>query len=115
MPPPLYQLMLEMEHESKGNEFLITKCFFEIWDIIMRRFTDAYRLHVHGMEESSSHDARLKAMMLFIDGHYGERITLGDIAASGGSFLSCRNVQYCAAGMFNTVQSVCLLLCSRYV
>ena len=81
---PLYQLMLEMEHECKGNEFLITKCFFEIWDIIMRRFTDAYRLHVHGMEESSGHDARLKAMMLFIDGHYRERITLGDIAASGG-------------------------------
>ena len=112
---PLYQLMLEMEHECKGNEFLITKYFFEIWDIIMRRFTDAYRLHVHGMEESSGHNARLKAMMLFIDGHYRERISLGDIAASGGSFLSCRNVQYCAVDVFTAVQPVCLLLCSRCV
>lgn len=120
---PLYQLMLEMEHECKGNEFLITKYFFEIWDIIMRRFTDAYRLHVHGMEESSGHDARLNAMMLFIDGHYRERISLGDIAASGGSFfelpqcsvLCSRCVYCCAVGMFTTVQSVCLLLCSRCV
>ncbi|MCR5316929.1 MAG: AraC family transcriptional regulator [Treponema sp.] len=82
--PSIYQLMLEMEHDCKGNEFLITKYFFEIWDIIMRRFTEAYRLHVHSMEESTGHNSRLKAMMLFIDEHYKERIILSDIAAAGG-------------------------------
>lgn len=80
----IYQLMIEMEHDCKGNEFLITKCFFEIWDIIMRRFTDAYRLHVRSMEESTGHNSRLKAMMLYIDEHYTERISLSDIASAGG-------------------------------
>ena len=76
--------MIEMEHDCKGSEFLITKCFFEIWDIIMRRFTDAYRLHVRSMEESTGHNSRLKAMMLYIDEHYTERISLSDIASAGG-------------------------------
>ncbi|MBR4387294.1 MAG: helix-turn-helix transcriptional regulator [Treponema sp.] len=80
----IYQLMIEMEHDCKGSEFLITKCFFEIWDIIMRRFTDAYRLHVRSMEESTGHNSRLKAMMLYIDEHYTERISLSDIASAGG-------------------------------
>ena len=82
--PIIHQLVLDMERRANGNEFLITKYFFEIWDIIMRRFTEAYRLHVRGMEEKSGHNSRLKAMMLFIDERYKERITLSDIAAAGG-------------------------------
>lgn len=82
--PIIHQLVLDLERRANGNEFLITKFFFEIWDIIMRRFTEAYRLHVRGMEEKSGHNSRLKAMMLFIDERYKERITLSDIAAAGG-------------------------------
>ena len=82
--PLIQQLIFEMEHEAKGNEFLITKYFFEIWDMIMHRFTDAYRVHIQSMEEAGDHNAKLKAMMLYIDEHYKERITLKDIAASGG-------------------------------
>lgn len=82
--PSIFQLMIEMEDKCKGNEFLITKYFFEIWDIIMRRFTEAYRVHVHSMEESSGHNSRLKDMMLFIDEHYRDRISLNDIAHAGG-------------------------------
>ncbi|MBQ3836241.1 MAG: helix-turn-helix transcriptional regulator, partial [Treponema sp.] len=37
-----------------------------------------------GMEEKSGHNSRLKAMMLFIDERYKERITLSDIATAGG-------------------------------
>ena len=76
--------MIEMEDNCKGNEFLITKYFFELWDIIMRRFTEAYRVHVHNMEESSGHNSRLKEMMLFIDERYRDRISLNDIARAGG-------------------------------
>ena len=82
--PSIFQLMIEMEDNCKGNEFLITKYFFELWDIIMRRFTEAYRVHVHNMEESSGHNSRLKEMMLFIDERYRDRISLNDIARAGG-------------------------------
>lgn len=82
--PIIHQLVLDMERQANGNEFLITKYFFEIWDIIMCRFTDAYRVHVRSMEESSGHNSRLKEMMLFIDEHYRDRISLNDIARAGG-------------------------------
>ena len=82
--PIIHQLVLDMERQANGNEFLITKYFFEIWDIIMHRFTDAYRVHVRSMEENSGHNSRLKEMMLFIDEHYRDRISLNDIARAGG-------------------------------
>ena len=73
---------LTKEEENK-SEFLITKGFFELWDIIMHRFTDAYRLHVRHIEDGDSHNSKLKAMMIFIDQHYNEQITLKDIAEAG--------------------------------
>ena len=92
--PSIFQLMIEMEDNCKGNEFLITKYFFELWDIIMRRFTEAYRVHVHNMEESSGHNSRLKEMMLFIDERYRDRISLNDIARAGGVSQSLCNQSF---------------------
>ena len=82
--PIIHQLVLDMERRANGNEFLITKYFFEIWDILMHRFTDAYRLHIQGMAETDNYNSKLKAMMFFIDEHYNEHISLTDIAGSGG-------------------------------
>lgn len=73
---------ISKEEENK-SEFLITKGFFELWDIIMHRFTDAYRLHISHMEEVDSHNEKLKAMMTYIDQHYNEQIKLKDIADAG--------------------------------
>ncbi len=82
--PLIQQLMVEMEHDAKGNAFLITKYFFLIWDIIMHRFTDAYRVHVGSMAEEDNHSQKLKTMMFFIDEHYKEKITLREISEAGG-------------------------------
>lgn len=82
--PALQKLLRDMENDAKENEFLITKYFFEIWDILMHRFTDAYRLHIQGMAETDNYNSKLKAMMFFIDEHYNEHISLTDIAGSGG-------------------------------
>ena len=71
------------KEEENKSEFMITKGFFELWEIIMHRFTDAYRLHVGHIEDADSHNSKLKAMMLFIDQHYNEQITLKDIYQSG--------------------------------
>ncbi len=73
---------ISKEEENK-SEFLITKGFFELWDIIMHRFTDAYRVHISHMEEGDSHNEKLKAMMIYIDQHYNEQIKLKDIADAG--------------------------------
>ena len=82
--PLIQQMLREMERESKGNEFLITKYFFEVWDMVMHRFTDAYRVHIRRMEEGDNHNVKLKSMMLYIDEHYSEHISLQDIAQAGG-------------------------------
>ena len=77
-------ILKDMCKNAVDNEFLITKGFFELWDIIMHRFTDAYRVHISHIENADSHDASLKAMMLFIDEHYNEQLTLKDISKAGG-------------------------------
>lgn len=82
--PLIQQFMVEMEREAKGSEFLITKYFFQIWDIVMHRFTDAYRVHISSMTEEDNHNVKLKTMMFFIDEHYKEKITLRGIAEAGG-------------------------------
>lgn len=82
--PIIQQYLFDLEKNAKGNEFLITKVFFEIWDVLMHRFTDAYRVHIHSLEETDVHSMRLKTMMLYIDGHYSEHISLNDIAKAGG-------------------------------
>ena len=77
-------ILKDMCKNAVDNEFLITKGLFELWDIIMHRFTDAYRVHISHIENADSHNASLKAMMLFIDEHYNEQITLKDISKAGG-------------------------------
>ena len=69
--------------ENEINEFLITKRFFELWDIIMYRFTDTYRVHISHMEDTDGHSKKLKAMMIYIDEHYKEPVTLKDISEAG--------------------------------
>ena len=82
--PAIQKLMKALcKEEETGNEFMITKYFFEIWEIIMHRFTDAYRLHVGHIEDSDSHNSKLKSMMFYIDQHYNEQISLKDIAEAG--------------------------------
>ena len=82
--PAVQNILKGMCKEAVDNEFLITKGFFELWDIVMHRFTDAYRVHVSRMENVDSHNTSLKAMMLYIDEHYNEPITLKDISQAGG-------------------------------
>ena len=79
------QLLLKnlCKEEDNKSEFMITKGFFEIWEIVMHRFTDAYRLHVGRIEDADSHNSKLKAMMIYIDQHYNEQITLNEIAQAG--------------------------------
>ena len=81
--PVIQQILRDMFKDARGNEFLITKAFFELWDIIMHRFTDAYRVHISHIEEGDSHNAKLKEMMIYIDEHYNEPITLKDISEAG--------------------------------
>lgn len=82
--PAIQRILQDMSRNAIGNEFLITKAFFELWDIIMHRFTDAYRVHIGHMEEGDSHNIKLKAMMIYIDEHYNEPITLQEISEAGG-------------------------------
>ena len=65
------------------DEFLITKGFFELWEIIMHRCTDAFRVHVGHMGNGDLHHNKLKQMMIYIDEHYNEPITLQDISEAG--------------------------------
>ena len=82
--PLIQQCLFDLEKNAKGNEFLITKTFFEIWDILMHRFTDAYRVHISHLEDNDSHNCQLKKMMQYIDEHYNETVILKDIAEAGG-------------------------------
>lgn len=77
-------LLKDMHLNAKGNEFLITKYFFELWDILSHRFTDNYRVLIKRKDEDDSHNKALKTMMLFIDENYNKGINLKDIAESGG-------------------------------
>ena len=80
--PTVQNILKEMCKNAIEDEFLITKGFFELWDIIMHRCTNAFRVHVGHMGDGDLHHAKLKEMMIYIDEHYNEPITLQDI--SGG-------------------------------
>ena len=79
----LMKAMFQLHDKAEGNEFLITKRFFEIWEIIMNRFTDAYRVHIEHMDEVDQHNQSFKDMMQFIAENYDETITLKCIANAG--------------------------------
>ncbi len=82
--PAVQNILKEMCKNAIEDEFLITKGFFELWDIIMHRCTNAFRVHVSHMGDGDLHHAKLKEMMIYIDEHYNEPITLQDISKAGG-------------------------------
>lgn len=82
--PAVQNILKEMCKNAIEDEFLITKGFFELWDIIMHRCTNAFRVHVGHMGDGDLHHAKLKEMMIYIDEHYNEPITLQDISKAGG-------------------------------
>ena len=81
--PAVQNILKEMCKSAIEDEFLITKGFFELWEIIMHRCTDAFRVHVGHMGDGDLHHNKLKQMMIFIDEHYNEPITLQDISGAG--------------------------------
>ncbi len=82
--PAVQNILKDMCKNAIEDEFLITKGFFELWDIIMHRCTDAFKVHVSHMVDGDLHHAMLKQMMIYIDEHYNEPITLQDISKAGG-------------------------------
>ncbi|HAV91437.1 AraC family transcriptional regulator [Eubacterium uniforme] len=88
--PELQEIMSTML-DCTGSEFHITMNFFRIWNLIMNRYTDAYRTHMRRVGEDDEHSKLLKKMMLFIDGNYNNSITLNEIANAGGISISLCN------------------------
>ena len=73
-----------------GNEFLLTKQFFGIWEQI---FTKAGNPDSQDNKFSNSQVDSLKAMLTFIQENYASSITLDDIAAAGNvSRTFCNNL-----------------------
>ncbi len=81
--PAVQNILKEMCKSAIEDEFLITTGFFELWEIIMHRCTDAFRVHVGHMQDGDLHHNKLKQMMIYIDEHYNEQITLQDISKAG--------------------------------
>lgn len=80
----IQHIIRDLCRDRDASEFTITKAFFELWDIVMHRFTDAYRVHINHIEDGDSHNAKLKTMMSYIDAHYNDQLTLKDICQAGG-------------------------------
>lgn len=80
----IQKILKDLCRDRDATEFSITKSFFELWDIVMHRFTDAYRVHISHIEDGDSHNAKLKSMMAYINAHYNNQLTLKDICQAGG-------------------------------
>lgn len=80
----MQELMLQLNREGVGNEFLITKIFFEIWELIMTRINESGDFSIDSHINQDIHNDVLKAMMSFVDKNYMNNITLGEIASAGG-------------------------------
>jgi AraC-like DNA-binding protein len=80
----IQELMFELQHKAKGNEFLITKVFYEIWEIILDRVNESGQFIPDDMLNQDLHNEVLKAMMNYVDKNYMNNITLNEIASSGG-------------------------------
>lgn len=75
--------------KKKGKELLIEKYAFEIWYQI---FTNSEDLSISEKEPSAKY-TMLKVMIGYIEEHYGEHVTLKDIAkAASISISSCNDV-----------------------
>ena len=80
----IQELCFELEKKCKGNEFLITKTFFEIWDIILNRVAESGEIGGEDSMNADVHNDILKAMMSYVDKNYMKNITLGELAGAGG-------------------------------
>ena len=80
----MQELMLQLEHKAKGNEFLITKVFYEIWELILDRVNESGQFSPDDMMNHDLHNEVLKAMMNYVDKNYMNSITLNEVASAGG-------------------------------
>ncbi len=80
----IQELMLYLHRQALGNEFLITKTFFELWEIIMTRFNETGDFSADEYVNKDMHNEVLKAMMNYVDKNYMNNITLNEIASAGG-------------------------------
>ena len=80
----LQELMFYLQRQAWGNEFLITKTFFEIWEIILRRISESGDFSHDEVVNQDIHNDILKAMMNYVDKNYMNNIKLSDIASAGG-------------------------------
>ncbi len=80
----MQELVLSLYSKAFGNEFLITKTFFDIWEIIMTRISESGKFTVNEIINRDVHNEVLKAMMNYVDKNYMNNITLADIASAGG-------------------------------
>jgi AraC-like DNA-binding protein len=80
----IQELMFYLHRQALGNEFLITKTFFEIWEIIMTRCNETGDFSRDEYVNKDVHNEVLKAMMNYVDKNYMNNITLNEIASAGG-------------------------------
>ncbi len=111
----IYDIMLSLPG-IRRDPFLITKKFFEIWEVIL------YQSKTYGMfDEDSQMDAyalSFKAMMHFIQQEYQNPITLDQIAESGNISKSlCNKIfhKYVGDSPVNYVVSFRLKKVSEYL
>lgn len=67
---------------STGNNFLITKCFFEVWDIVVNYMSA--EINFDDVERNDQSVDIIKKMLEFTRENLSKDITLDDIAESGG-------------------------------
>ena len=80
----IQELMFQLHREGLGNEFLITKIFFEIWELIMMRACETDKAGTDIQVNQDIHNDVLKSMMNYVDKNYMNNITLNDLAGAGG-------------------------------
>ena len=80
----MQELVLFLAKQAFGNEFLITKTFFEIWELIMTRVNETGEFSQDDIVNQDVHNEVLKAMMNYVDKNYMNNITLNEVASAGG-------------------------------
>ena len=85
----IHKLMLEAP-KFLGNEFLLTKQFYAIWEVILNECGNPGAAEI---KYSDSQVNSLKEMLTFIQLNYASNISLDDIAAAGNvSRTFCNNL-----------------------
>ncbi len=90
----IQELMMTLHRKAYGNEFLITKTFFEIWEIIMTRVSETGDFSKDEFVNQDVHNEVLKAMMNYVDKNYMKNITLSEVASAGGVSKSLCNTVF---------------------